>query len=102
MASDNVEKVEILIQSRKFTISCKAGESDSYVKAARLANEQIGEMQNLTGNRLPLDQVLSLVAVNHCRELACQKKDYEKQLGELKEQLKILAEKLDAVGADFA
>ena len=96
-----VEKVEIEVQRKKFTISCKAGESDSFRRAAKAVNKDIQDMQSLTGNRLPLDQVLSLVAVNYCKENLAKDAEFKKEMDALKSKVNALIKKLDKIGADI-
>jgi cell division protein ZapA (FtsZ GTPase activity inhibitor) len=100
MDSTTVEKVEIEIQHNKFTISCKAGESDAFRKAARTLNRDIAEMQGLTSNRLPIDQVISLVAVNYCKENLSREADFRKEMDAVKNKVNSLMKKLDKIGAE--
>ncbi len=101
MESTGVEKVEIEILHKKFTISCKVGESDAYRKSAKEINEQVAEMQSLTGNRLPLESVLSLVAVNNCKEKLAKDAEFAKEISTLKSKVATLISKLDKIGADL-
>jgi cell division protein ZapA (FtsZ GTPase activity inhibitor) len=100
MDSTTVEKVEIEIQKKKFTISCKAGESDSFRRAAKTLNHDIAEMQSLTSNRLPIEQVISLVAVNYCKENLSKDAEFKKEMDAVKSKISSLMKKLDKIGAE--
>lgn len=102
MDTSGVEKVEIEVMHKKYTISCKAGESDSFKKAAKTVNNDIHEMQNLTNNRLPIEQVLALVAVNYCKDNLTRDVEMNRELTNIKSKVHSLVSKLDRVGADFS
>ncbi|MGN1356801.1 MAG: cell division protein ZapA [Succinivibrionaceae bacterium] len=102
MDASSVEKVEIEIMHNKYTISCKAGESDSFRKAARTVNSDIRDMQNLTSNRLSPEQVLALVAVNYCKDGISRENEMNDQLNQIKSRIKTLCGNLDKVGSDFS
>ncbi len=96
-----VEKVEIEIQQNKFTINCTTGESDAYRKAAKMLNRDIAEMQKLTNHRLPIEQVLGLVAVNYCKENLTKDTEFKKETDAFKSRVGSLMKKLDKIGADI-
>ena len=102
MSSDEIEKVEVEVHGERFTLRCTAGESDVYRRAAREVNKAIGDMQNLTGNKLELNKILSLVAVNFCHNLIAKDKEFENKLLAAKDQVKTIINRIDAIGDDFS
>ncbi len=102
MDASTVEKVEIEVMHNKYTISCKTGESEAFKRAARMVNNDLKDMQNLTNNRLPLEQVLALLAVNYCKDGFSREAEMNKQLSSIKSKVHSLTSKLDKVGADFS
>lgn len=59
-------------------------------------------MQNLTGNKLELNKILSLVAVNFCHDLIAKDKEFENKLLAAKDQVKTIINRIDAIGDDFS
>ncbi|MCR4553403.1 MAG: cell division protein ZapA [Succinivibrionaceae bacterium] len=102
MSSEEIEKVDVEVHGEKFTLRCPAGEGDTFRRAAKDVNRAIGDMQNLTGNRLELTKILSLVAINFSHDLIMKEKEFDGRLVKARDQVKTIINKIDAIGDDFS
>lgn len=102
MSTNDIEKVEVEVNGEKFVLKCPQGESDSYRRAARDVNIAIGEMQALTGNRLDLNKILSLVAINFCRDALAKDKEFEQKIKNSSEKFRKVVNQINAIGDDFS